>query len=429
MTDGIIFTRSDLHGFHRWVDIDVDAATWRGRNLASFERFWFVFFVDGLSLSQLSHRFEYAASCARVGTVASWLSWVFRKLLCYVFVHKDVSVLRLAEEASLPVPRVASVLRDFLIDADPGLREFASDRFRVGSLADEGAGLRFADIRDRVPEGVVERGRTDGDPMASMEVTLYDEWEGFVARLEGNFLSPRTDVAKVVSNLPLRSHLAFARDVALLLAASFAAILLVREGNRLYERHLRDKIRIYESRFEGSDESLYSEGGERGVASVVRDLDQAGGEGEGGPGAFGEERFETESEFVMTSPGDLPAGPDADGVESGYGPAGGPGYRDSSYGTTKVYRVIMPSVDSFESKRRLDAVMEAYGATRARGGGQRTVRPGGLLYDLFVPRAHTKEFLARVSGVDEASIYESRTRSARGEPGKDKVFIWVHSID
>jgi hypothetical protein len=51
--------------------------------------------------------------------------------------------------------------------------------------------------------------------------------------------------------------------------------------------------------------------------------------------------------------------------------------------------------------------------------------PGGIYYNLYVPREFLQEFIEQVKSVDSSISYESRTRSKRNPPGKNKVFIWV----
>ena len=53
--------------------------------------------------------------------------------------------------------------------------------------------------------------------------------------------------------------------------------------------------------------------------------------------------------------------------------------------------------------------------------------PGGIYYNIFVPRDYLKEFLAQVMDLDEAILYETRTRG-KNPPGKNKVFIWIKNL-
>ena len=71
--EDIVFTRKDFNIFYKWLDINIDSATWQNTHLAEFERFWFVFFVDGLSLRQLTERFDFATGQSTIGSLDRWL--------------------------------------------------------------------------------------------------------------------------------------------------------------------------------------------------------------------------------------------------------------------------------------------------------------------------------------------------------------------
>jgi len=104
------------------------------------------------------------------------------------------------------------------------------------------------------------------------------------------------------------------------------------------------------------------------------------------------------------------------------------GYRESRYGNTKVYRVMMKSVDTNTSRQKLNDLIGTYSVTQVDNVKPGKAVPGGFYYNLYVPRTHLKEFLAQVVDVDDSILYESRTRTTRNPAGKNKVFIWVKSI-
>ena len=88
----------------------------------------------------------------------------------------------------------------------------------------------------------------------------------------------------------------------------------------------------------------------------------------------------------------------------------------------------MKSEDTINSRSRLDELLSTYGVTQVDNVKPGTPVPGGVYYNIFVPRAHLEEFLAQVMQIDEAVLYESRTRGRGNPPGKNKVFIWVKSL-
>merc|ERR1711991_98421 len=98
------------------------------------------------------------------------------------------------------------------------------------------------------------------------------------------------------------------------------------------------------------------------------------------------------------------------------------------YGNTKVYRVMMKSVDTQKSKGNLEKLLTDYGVKQVDNVKPGQAVPGGFYYNLYVPRVRLKEFLAQVMDIDEAILYESRTRAKRNPPGQNKVFIWMKSL-
>jgi hypothetical protein len=54
--------------------------------------------------------------------------------------------------------------------------------------------------------------------------------------------------------------------------------------------------------------------------------------------------------------------------------------------------------------------------------------PGGVYYNVYVPRKDFKEFLTETMKVDQAKLFESNTSNVKNVPGKTRIFIMVKSI-
>ena len=142
-----------------------------------------------------------------------------------------------------------------------------------------------------------------------------------------------------------------------------------------------------------------------------------------------QERVGVETDVVLTSLDSLPKDFDvADSEQSLYEEEKTSGYRDSRYGNTKVYRVMMRSSDTGRANTILKNLLKKYEVSQVDNVAPGRSVPGGYYYNLYVPRTYLKEFMAQVGEVDTAIIYESRTRTRRNPPGKNKVFIWVKNI-
>ena len=431
-SNNTIFTRKDFNDFYKWINIDIDSTTWRGENLEEFEKFWFSFFVDGLSLRELALRFEFSIFESKVGPLSSWFTWLFEKMVCYTFLYKNVSIAQLSKESRLPPSRVSGILRNFFLAFYPNVEKELSSLFQIGHMVDPKVDTKYKDIKGKFSIKGPSVGSVKGDMMTFMEVTLYPEWKRLVEKLQGNFLNPEMDVQKIKSSITLKNQFSFVRDFGLLLVAGLAVIALVQQGNRIYEKYLRDKISIYGPELEGPEESpIGIDDRNDSLSDInlnVRDIEDVDDGGELFNTNKENQRFETESEVVLMSVDTLPRNFDAverQGNEDSWAKS----YRDSLYGKTKVYRVMMRSTDTLKSREVIDSMINAYGALPIDGGYLGKNVPGGVNYNVFVPRIHINEFLAQIEKIDQAVLYESRARNIKDEPGKDRVFIWVKSLN
>ena len=113
----IILEESDFREFRSWIDLNLEALTWQGRNEEEFEEFWSLFFIPGLSLEQMMSRFHYAYARGGIGPLISWFNWLKEKFLSFVFISKEISLYELARVSDYPVPEVATIMINFFIEA------------------------------------------------------------------------------------------------------------------------------------------------------------------------------------------------------------------------------------------------------------------------------------------------------------------------
>jgi hypothetical protein len=432
-TDEIILSSEDYQRFRAWLDLNLDAVTWQGRYRQEFEDFWSLFFIDGLSVSQLAQRFEYAKRVSKIGPLTSWFTWLRDKLVCYVFLKKSVTVLELATQFQLPVTQAAAILRNFFIENFPYLDDELSELFQIGHAASAAARLCFPDLKNTLSIEAPLIGSHDDEIMTSMEVTLYDEWVYFVRKMRKEIYGPQFDIEKIKRKASFSKQLKVMRDIILLLLIGGGIILIVQRANVWYEDYLLDKISVYEPQFEWLDNELtFQEVENVNPGDFNLDIDDIE-EVENVAADFNvvteEERFDTESEVTLTSWDSLPRDFSVANLEvSSYEELESRGYRDSRYGHTKVYRVLMKSVDTYVAKSKLDVLLKNYEVSQVDNVKPGQDVPGGIYYNLFVPRERLKEFIAQVMEVDDSILYESRTRAGRNPVGKNKVFIWVKNI-
>ncbi|OUR93132.1 hypothetical protein A9Q84_21765 [Halobacteriovorax marinus] len=429
----IFIYQEDFKDFRTWLGLNIESITWQGRFRSEFEEFWKLFFLDGLSLEQVSQRFLYATTNTRIGPIVSWFQWMRDKFISYIFIKKNVSILQLSSELDIGVSETASILRIFFIDTYPHLEDYFSKIFQVGNKASENIYVTYADLQNSHQLEEIRRGSHDEEIMPALEVTLYDEWSIFLVKMKKDLFHPEFNLKKIRKDASLKKQAIFLAEVLLLLLIGSGIFYVIKEGNVKFEKYLSERISIYEPQFQWLDKNLTFKSNveerkdfELNIGAIEEVDDTASQLGE----VLNEEnRYEAESEVVLSSMDSLPKDFGVAGLEqSKYEELRKRGYRDSRYGNTKVYRVMMKSVDTSKVRSDLDELLKKYKVTQVDNVKPGLAVPGGFYYNLYVPRVNLKEFMAQVTDVDETVIYESRTRTVRNPPGKNKVFIWVKRL-
>ncbi len=432
-----IFYRHDYDHFKAWICLNLDAVTWQGRYEKEFDDFWDLFFVDGLSFSELIQRFDYAKSHIDAGPVQTWFTWLQEKLLCFVFVKKDFSVKELALQSKLSISYVSTTLRNYFLEQYPFYDESLSELFQTPYYVSEHANLKFSELRVKLDISSDILGSHHEDVMPGMEITLYDDWMNFLRKIRKDFFKTQISLQKIKRKANIKGYLKTARDVVALFVIGGILIWAVQAANHWYKDYLVNKISIYEPQLQWLDRTLTfqpasTDATEGGFDLNPDEIDEIIDES---ADMFADidlmqDRFETESEIVVTSWDTLPRDFSVVDLErSEFEEVEAGGYRDTRFGNITVYRVMMTTANAYESRARLNSLLSQYSVEQADNVRPGQFVPGGVYYNLFVPRSGLKEFLTEVTEVDETVIYESRTRSrGRAPAGHSKVFIWVKTI-
>lgn len=427
----LIFGENDFQDFRRWLKLNVESVTWQGRYKTQFEEFWSVFFSADLTLNQIIERFNYAREGLRVGPLISWFNWLKERFICFCFIEKGLSVYELSRLSTISPSQIAVILRNYFVDIAPHREEFFSDIFQVGNLGSENLGIRFSDILNTVTFENYDLSSYVEEIMPSLEVTLYEDWMRFLVKLKKDFSIENRDLKQIQRKEKFYGKLKIVREAIVLLLITMGVIWGVTHINHWYEDYLADKISIYEPQFKWLDKSLSfksvdEEANSKDFKLDISDIENVESFGNQlGESLEEQERQDVESEVVLTSWDSLPKDINVADLEQSAYEEDKAGYRDTSYGNTKVYRVMMRSADADASKEKLAKLLEKYGVTQVDNVKPGLDVPGGLYYNLYVPRSYLKEFMAQVIEVNEAIIYESRTTAGRNPPGKNKVFIWI----
>lgn len=426
----ISYTKEDFSKFRDWIDLRLEDVTWQGRYLKDFEEFWVLFFEEGLTLTQITQRFNYAISKGTVGPLSAWFSWLKAKLICWTFIEKGGSLKDVSVMAEQSVGSTANTLRNFFVDHYPHLEAELSSEFQVSSVISPGLNLTYENLAHNYQFENLDKGSLDDEIMISLEVTLYEEWREFLRKFRKEIGVKGFDIKRIrrISNLKGKSKLIL--EVFALLLICVGMVWAVKRINIEYAQTLLGKISVYEPQFQWLDKTMVFKEetpSEEFTNFELKETDLEQVESAKVVEVFDEdERFDVESEVVLTSWDSLPRDFSVADLEtSSYEELLRRGYRESQYGNTKVYRVMMRSVDTFKTRQRLDDLLEKYQVTQVDNVKPGLAVPGGMYYNLYVPREFLKEFLSQVTDADETTLYESQTRARSNPPGKNKVFIWV----
>lgn len=430
----LILHQHDIGEFRSWLNLNLDGLTWQGRFKKEFESFWSSFFEEDLSLKELMDRFDYAYSQVRIGSLSSWFLWLRDKFISYVFIFKNQSIEQIANETGLSPSVVATILRNFLLDEYPHLDQYFSDIFQVGNILSPNLRVTFSQIRKDINIAVPASGSKEDEIMPSMEVTLFDEWSLFVKRMRADFKSKQFDLTKIKERTSFVKQIKVVQDIAVLLLVFTLTIYGVKQVNVWYEKYLSNKVSIYEPQFTWLNKSLVFKGAEKKAAKEfklnfndIKDITK----GEIPTEFFDPEKYEEESEVTLTSFENIPKNlSEADKESSIYeGDSENPnGYRETKGGTTKIYRLMMTSTNTYAARDKINALVGKFGAEPVGESTPGQDVPGGVYYNVYVPKKNFKEFMTETMKVDHAKLFESNTSNVKNVPGKTRVFIMVKSI-
>ncbi|MCF8058265.1 MAG: hypothetical protein K9K67_03150 [Bacteriovoracaceae bacterium] len=435
MSDRIIYTEENLRHFEKWLGLNYDALTWQGRYEAEFLTFWQAFFVAGQSLEQMVERYRYALLYAQIGPLHSWFTWLRDCFICYTYMTKNISIIDLSRVVNIPYDSLGIILREYFLEQYPHFEEQLSERFQLANRISPNLDLTFKELKEELGLKEADDSENNESVLSSMEVTLYPEWQTLNKKMQQDLFHPNFDFSRIKTNLSFTRQLKVFREILIFLLIGIGLVFAIQKINKKWEKTILEQISIYEPQLKWLDTSLTfkqnDENGRKDFELGEREIDEVETkESQFDSLGFSDDiRYEEESDVVLTSWDALPKDFDVVDLEqSGYEELKKRGYRDSRYGNTKVYRVLMRSVDTKTSKERLNFLLEKYQVTRVDNVKPGKQVPGGVYYNLYVPREYLKEFMAQVMDFDDAVLYESRTQTGRNPAGKNKVFIWIKNI-
>jgi hypothetical protein len=433
----MMLVKKDFEQFKKWLDLDINSIAWEGRYAESFSGFWESFFKDQIEPKELGERFDYAKKIAKSGPLISWLNWLFEKFISYSFINRDLSVRELSLQFDLQERYVSTILRDHLIKVYPAYEDLINDKFQISNVSSENLFIKFVDIESQMGDEARLKGTFEDDILAHMEVTLYPDWPNLVKELRKDILLLKVDFENFQKRVGFKKQVRFIQEVIFLLLILSLIVFALKNSNKWYEDYLVNKITLFEPNFFWLDKSLnYQEQdllAQQSIDLSNKELDEL--EKIEAQQVFSDERlgsrYDPESDVVvLDSVEDVPKSfGEAETEQSEYEENKKGGYRDSAAtaGNKKAYRILMASVEPTVIKSKILPLLNEYGVAQVDNVKPGTQIPGGLYFNLHVPTKNLKDFMSKVSQLNEATIFESRSQGG-DVAGKNKVFIWVKSI-
>jgi hypothetical protein len=430
----LILKYDDQIRFKEWLELNLDSISWEGRYLREFNTVWDLVFEPNMSVEDQFKTLNLVENSVSQGPIQSWFRWLRFKLLCYLFIYKGLTLAEVSELANEEPASVALLLRDFFVVRYPQIESELNNLFQLGNILSTNVGQKFSNLAPFLPLDNKVVGSLESEVFTDLEVTLYSDWESLSNSLGQKGIYSNAE-ALIKDKKFIGRQLRFLQELVVLFLIGAFLIFSIKLGNKAYEDYLVEKISLFSPNFFWLDknlsfkvESFVSEGDLKikldeikalekiEKTKVFDDIEQTS-------------RYEVESDVVLTSVDTLPRDFEAAGMEqSNYEEIRKGGYRDSRYGRRKAYRVMMTSVTPDLIKEKLVKILDQYKIKQVDNVKPGTQIPGGIYFNLYVPRGRLKEFLSQVSLTEkDTTILESKTVFG-GPPKTNKVFIWIKSI-
>lgn len=433
MTEDLL-TEHEQVVFRDWLELSINNITWEGRYINEFNAFWDKMFPNRISLESQFSKLEFARTFVKSGPLIAWFQWLKEKLVCYLFLYKGYTIKQITLYSRFKESEVALILRSFFVERFPHLEEEFNEKFQLSYVTCPNTNITFEKIINELSVDRTLRGSMEDDVLKSLEVTLYEDWVELNENLSSVVIDQKEVFNKVKKSLSFKKQVKFFQELILLFIIGGALIFAVKVGNKWYEDYLVKKITLFEPNFFWLDKNLSFKSenplSNKEIELSYKELEEL--EKLESKKVFEENtetsRFDGESDVVLTSVESLPKDFNVANMEqSSYEEKRKGGYRDMRYGRRRAYRIMMTSVSPKQTKQELVDLLKKYSVKQVDNVKPGKEIPGGIYFNLYVPRKIIKEFLSHVSSVEESTILESKTVFG-GPAGTNKVFIWIKSI-
>jgi hypothetical protein len=427
-------TLLDQETFRDWLGLNINNITWEGRYEDEFNSFWCDLFQAEVSIEEQIEKINKAMILSKSGPLISWFRWLKNKFICYLFVYKNFSILDISKNCDSDITEISLVLRNFFVERYPHLDAQISESFHITHIISENIDTTFQELIKKFSLDRDTNGTLSDDILKSLEVTLYKDWGILREKLSLKNSEIAENIIEIKKNVNLKKQIKFIQDLLVLFLVGGLFIAAIKFGNEWYEKKLVKEITLFEPNFFWLDKEVNYQSEspleKKTIELDFKELDDL--EKTEYSATFSEiddrNRYEVESDVVLTSLNSIPQDfTSADLEQSDYEEKKKGGFRNVRYGGRKAYRVMMTSESPDETKKVLIDVLKKYNIKQVDNVKPGTNIPGGIYFNLRVPRNILQQFLSRISNVKESRILESKT-VFRGPKGTNKVFIWIKQI-
>ncbi|MBI2521651.1 MAG: hypothetical protein HYV97_14645 [Bdellovibrio sp.] len=319
-------------------------------------------------------------------------------------------------------------LRLFLIKTFPAKEEQLTELLHFPHMASDKAHLRFCDFSQLGIQAEQIWAVHGDDPMTSLEITLYPEWETILRSIKTK--TKKELDREVHKNFSQSFFVKYVIHLIILTIVGSLVIFLLQYLSKYNEMVLAEQFEVYEPQFTWLDKGLvYKDKLNLAESDKFKntfdEIEQITSRDIEDYTNLEEERFDTESEVVLTSWDAIPKEIEESDAMDPANREGG--FRDISTGSKKIFRLMMKSVVPLTTREEISKLVAKYKIVKGDKHEIGTFVPGGVYFNLFVPKEYTKEFLAQVFDIGESVLYESKT-SIPNPPGKIRVLIWIKNI-
>lgn len=414
--------------FLDWVGVDKVSLSWEEKYIEEFNVFWNYILNESVEISEQFKRIRSFYTKLPNGPLKSWCCWLEESYIQYLFSNGKQSLFELSQISRLPISDISFVVRKLLITNYPNLKEEINLKLSIFSPQDKNSSIRFEEfIKDK--HIILEPRVIGATSLKDLEITLLGSWS--VVR---DNLPREVKMEKKRKGAPsIKKQMSFFQELILLFVISGFLILSIQIANKWYEGYLSKQVTLFESDFFWLDKSLVFENETDDLSEIdleyseIEKLEKAENK------LVVEDtvslsRYEDESDVTVTSIETIPQNFEVAKSElSSYEEKRKGGYRDFRYGRRKAYRVMLTAVDPSLLKQKLHKILNEYNVKKVDNVDPGKEIPGGIYFNLYVPKREVKSILSEMSELKGSTVLESKTIFG-GPKNMDKVFIWIKKV-